>query len=402
MEYLSTGFLFWESGRIPDHYSNQMSFLQEEKSMSKTLMPKTLEPNAAVDHFAGADVAELVNLAAQTNNVLEYAVITEKCKNMSAEKVRELSDHLVNSYDIVILETEEEETEMEDYDTMDEESTIDAFVTDSVKMYLKEIGKYPLLSFEEEVALAKRIESGDESAKEELANANLRLVVSVAKRHVGRGMGLQDLIQEGNIGLMKAVAKFDYRKGFKFSTYATWWIRQAITRSIMDQGRTIRIPVHMEETISRINRITREFQEEFGRDATCAEVAERLKGNISPERVSEIMRIAKAPVSTEKAVGEDGDNVLSDFLVDEKAVNPEEAAEKMVLRDLMESLLSTLADREAFVLKKRYGRDGEAPCTLEAVGEMLGVTRERIRQIVAMALRKLRQYSRVRMLAGYH
>lgn len=370
--------------------------------MSKTLMPKTLEPNAAVDHFAGADVAELVNLAVQTNNVLEYAVITEKCKNMSAEKVRELSDHLVNSYDIVILETEEEETEMEDYDTMDEESTIDAFVTDSVKMYLKEIGKYPLLSFEEEVALAKRIESGDESAKEELANANLRLVVSVAKRHVGRGMGLQDLIQEGNIGLMKAVAKFDYRKGFKFSTYATWWIRQAITRSIMDQGRTIRIPVHMEETISRINRITREFQEEFGRDATCAEIAERLKGNISPERVSEIMRIAKAPVSTEKAVGEDGDNVLSDFLVDEKAVNPEEAAEKMVLRDLMESLLSTLSDREAFVLKKRYGWDGEAPCTLEAVGEMLGVTRERIRQIEAMALRKLRQYSRVRMLAGYH
>lgn len=272
-------------------------------------------------------------------------------------------------------------------------------VDDPVRMYLKEIGKVPLLSAEEEIELAKRMEQGDEYAKKKLCEANLRLVVSIAKRYVGRGMLFLDLIQEGNIGLIKAVDKFDWRKGYKFSTYATWWIRQAITRSIADQVRTIRIPVHMVETINKLMRIQRQLLQEYGRDVKPEEIAKEM--DLTVEKVREILKIAQEPVSLETPIGEEEDSHLGDFIEDDKIASPSDAATFSMLKEQLMEVLGTLTDREQKVLKLRFGLEDGRARTLEEVGKEFDVTRERIRQIEAKALRKLRHPSRSKKLKDY-
>ena len=294
---------------------------------------------------------------------------------------------------------------VDDIDKDEEEIEIDLSVPegvaldDPVRMYLKEIGHVPLLTAEEEVELAQRMEAGDESARHRLEEANLRLVVSIAKRYVGRGMLFLDLIQEGNLGLLKAVEKFDYSKGYKFSTYATWWIRQAITRAIADQARTIRIPVHMVETINKLIRISRQLLQELGRDPRPEEIAKEM--GISVARVHEIMKIAQEPVSLETPIGEEEDSHLGDFIEDEAAPAPAEAASFMLLREQLEEVLETLTDREKNVLRLRFGLEDGRSRTLEEVGQSFGVTRERIRQIEAKALRKLRHPSRSKVLRDF-
>lgn len=290
-----------------------------------------------------------------------------------------------------------EETIEEDDIALDK--IIDSSVDDSVKIYLKDIGKVPLLTADQEIELAKRMEEGDEEAKHVLSEANLRLVVSIAKRYVGRGMQFLDLIQEGNLGLMKAVEKFDYTKGFKFSTYATWWIRQAITRAIADQARTIRIPVHMVETINKQVRATRQLLQKLGREPSPEEIAEFIGS--TPERVREIQKIAQDPVSLETPIGEEEDSHLGDFIEDSNAAAPAEVAEANMLREQLISVLSTLTPREEKVLRLRYGIDDSHPRTLEEVGKEFNVTRERIRQIEAKALRKLRHPNRIKKLKDY-
>jgi len=290
-------------------------------------------------------------------------------------------------------------------DDAEEEAEVDLSVPegvgidDPVRMYLKEIGRVPLLSADEEIELAKRMEDGDEEAKRRLAEANLRLVVSIAKRYVGRGMLFLDLIQEGNLGLIKAVEKFDYVKGFKFSTYATWWIRQAITRAIADQARTIRIPVHMVETINKLIRVSRQLLQELGREPAPEEIAKVM--DIPVERVREIMKIAQEPVSLETPIGEEEDSHLGDFIPDEDAPAPAEAASFILLKEQLEEVLETLTPREEKVLRLRFGLDDGRTRTLEEVGQEFGVTRERIRQIEAKALRKLRHPSRSKKLKDY-
>ncbi len=277
----------------------------------------------------------------------------------------------------------------------------DVKVNDSVKIYLKEIGKVRLLTAQEEVEIAQRIANGDEDAKQELINANLRLVISIAKRYAGRGMPFLDLIQEGNMGLIKAVEKFDYTKGFKFSTYATWWIRQAITRAIADQARTIRIPVHMVETINKITRAQRQLVQELGRDPTAEEISERLEGSLSPDRIREIQCINQEPVSLETPIGEEDDSHLGDFIEDKEVVSPSEYTTKSLLKDELYEVLQELTDREARVLELRYGLRDNHPRTLEEVGKEFGVTRERIRQIEAKAIKKLRHPNRAKRLGDY-
>lgn len=272
-------------------------------------------------------------------------------------------------------------------------------INDPVRMYLKEIGRVSLLTADEEVALALKIEQGDQEAKQRLAEANLRLVVSIAKRYVGRGMQFLDLIQEGNMGLMKAVEKFDYRKGFKFSTYATWWIRQAITRAIADQARTIRIPVHMVETINKLIRIQRQLLQDLGREPTPEEIGAEM--DMPTEKVREILKIAQEPVSLETPIGEEDDSHLGDFIEDQDATSPEDHASYELLKEQLESVLDTLTDREESVLRLRFGLDDGRTRTLEEVGKVFGVTRERIRQIEAKALRKLRHPSRSKQLKDF-
>ena len=303
--------------------------------------------------------------------------------------------------DALILELEEsgEVPDEDEIENIDLSVPDGVSIDDPVRMYLKEIGKVPLLSADEEVELAKRMENGDIEAKKKLAEANLRLVVSIAKRYVGRGMLFLDLIQEGNLGLIKAVEKFDYKKGYKFSTYATWWIRQAITRAIADQARTIRIPVHMVETINKLIRVSRQLLQELGREPTPEEIAEEM--HMSVERVREILKISQEPVSLETPIGEEEDSHLGDFIQDDNVPVPADAAAFTMLKEQLEDVLSTLTDREQKVLRLRFGLDDGRARTLEEVGKEFNVTRERIRQIEAKALRKLRHPSRSRKLKDY-
>lgn len=352
-----------------------------------------------------AKLDNLVKLARRRKNVLEYSEI-DALFGGGLTKAREYERVLdfLEEKGVDVLQTASEEdflSDMEEHvpEENDELLPEGLAVDDPVRMYLKEIGQIPLLDSEEELKLAKRMTSGDEAAKERLAECNLRLVVSIAKRYSGRGMQLLDLIQEGNLGLIKAVDKFDYRKGYKFSTYATWWIRQAITRSIADQARTIRIPVHMVETMNRVIRCSRQLVQELGREPVPEEVAKRLEMPV--EKVKEVLKIAQEPVSLETPVGEEDDSHLGDFIRDEHVAVPAEAAAFTILREQLTEVLSTLTDREQRVLKLRFGLDDGRPRTLEEVGHEFNVTRERIRQIEAKALRKLRHPSRSRKLRDY-
>ena len=331
----------------------------------------------------------------ESDTVLEY-LSKESVVMIEPEEVEDL----VALTDDNLIEIDEDEEVVDETFVKEDLTDFEGInINDPVRMYLKEIGKVDLLSAEEEVTLAERIENGDAEARRILTNANLRLVVSIAKRYVGRGMAFLDLIQEGNLGLLKAVEKFDSSKGFKFSTYATWWIRQAITRAIADQARTIRIPVHMVETINKIMRTTRVLVQELGRDPSTAEIAERMQ--MTEERVIEILKIAQDPVSLETPIGEEEDSHLGDFIPDEDALAPEEMASYMLLREQLFEVLDTLTDRESKVLILRFGLEDGRPRTLEEVGEIFKVTRERIRQIEAKALRKLRHPSRSKKLKDF-
>ena len=372
----------------------------------------------SVDERFLAKLGELLEFAKKKKNVIEDTEIINHfndCKDieLTAERMTAIFEYLEeNSIDVLTITDDEEdptdddlllEADVEpdvDVEQIDLNNMADGVSTDDpVRMYLKEIGKVPLLSADEETELARRMEEGDEEAKKKLAEANLRLVVSIAKRYVGRGMLFLDLIQEGNLGLIKAVEKFDYSKGYKFSTYATWWIRQAITRAIADQARTIRIPVHMVETINKLVRVQRQLLQELGREATPEEIAEKM--DISVERVREIQKISQEPVSLETPIGEEEDSHLGDFLPDENVPVPDEAAAFTMLREQLDEVLGTLTEREQRVLKLRFGLDDGKARTLEEVGKEFKVTRERIRQIEAKALRKLRHPSRSRKLRDF-
>ena len=352
-------------------------------------------------------LAELIELAKKKKNVLEYQEINDFFKDfpLDAEHMDKVFDYLeANGVDVLriqdndmddLIMSDEEEMNLSEEDEVDMEN-IDLSVPEGVSI---EIGKVPLLTAEEEISLAKRMENGDESAKKRLAEANLRLVVSIAKRYVGRGMLFLDLIQEGNLGLIKAVEKFDYRKGYKFSTYATWWIRQAITRAIADQARTIRIPVHMVETINKLIRVSRQLLQELGREPQPEEIAKEM--NMSVDRVREILKISQEPVSLETPIGEEEDSHLGDFIQDDNVPVPADAAAFTLLKEQLVEVLGTLTEREQKVLRLRFGLDDGRARTLEEVGKEFNVTRERIRQIEAKALRKLRHPSRSRKLKDY-
>ena len=362
-------------------------------------------------------LVELLELAKKKKNVLEYQEISDFFKDspLEVDQMEKVFDFLEasgvdvlritdNGGDELLLDNDMEMEGMDDeeeveLDKIDLSVPEGVSIEDPVRMYLKEIGKVSLLSADEEIELAKRMEKGDEAAKKRLAEANLRLVVSIAKRYVGRGMLFLDLIQEGNLGLIKAVEKFDYRKGYKFSTYATWWIRQAITRAIADQARTIRIPVHMVETINKLIRVSRQLLQELGREPTPEEIAEEM--DMPVDRVREILKISQEPVSLETPIGEEEDSHLGDFIQDDNVPVPADAAAFTLLKEQLVEVLSTLTDREQKVLRLRSGLDDGRARTLEEVGKEFNVTRERIRQIEAKALRKLRHPSRSRKLKDY-
>ena len=371
-------------------------------------MEKQMEMDKA--QFA-EQLKNLVELGKKKKNVLEYQEINDFFKGITLNNEQmDLIFEYLEANGVDVLRVTEDDALLDNEDMHMEEDEVDlenidlsvpegVSIEDPVRMYLKEIGKVPLLSAEEEIELAKRMENGDQAAKKRLAEANLRLVVSIAKRYVGRGMLFLDLIQEGNLGLIKAVEKFDYTKGYKFSTYATWWIRQAITRAIADQARTIRIPVHMVETINKLVRVSRQLLQELGTDPTPEQIGAVM--DLAPDRVREIQKVAQEPVSLETPIGEEEDSHLGDFIEDEDAPAPDEAASYILLKEQLEEVLETLTPREAKVLRLRFGLDDGRSRTLEEVGQEFGVTRERIRQIEAKALRKLRHPSRSRKLKDY-
>ena len=397
---------------------------KKENTDNKEVLGENKENSAAKTADAGAEngvasaqekfqikLRELLALAKKKKNMLEYQEISDFFSDMQldAEQFEKILDFLeANNIDVLRITDDDVDDEMlldvDDEDEIEVEK-IDLSVPDGVsiedpvRMYLKEIGKVPLLSAEEEIELAKRMELGDQEAKKRLAEANLRLVVSIAKRYVGRGMLFLDLIQEGNLGLIKAVEKFDYRKGYKFSTYATWWIRQAITRAIADQARTIRIPVHMVETINKLIRVSRQLLQELGREPTPEEIAAEM--NMPVERVREILKISQEPVSLETPIGEEEDSHLGDFIQDDNVPVPADAAAFTLLKEQLEEVLGTLTEREQKVLTLRFGLEDGRARTLEEVGKEFNVTRERIRKIEAKALRKLRHPSRSRKLKDY-
>ena len=389
----------------------QQNELPEGKSIRRNCSMDELQQEQFTKALLG-----LVDLAKTKKNVLQYGEINDAFKGLeltedkmdlvleylekqkidivNAEVGVDNAEDLILDNDDIILDDEDKVEIIDDVDVLEGVST-----EDPVRMYLKEIGNVPLLTTEQEVELAKRVEAGDEEAKKQLTEANLRLVVSIAKKYVGRGMPFLDLIQEGNMGLMKAVDKFDYTKGYKFSTYATWWIRQAITRGIADTGRTIRVPVHMVETINKTLRMTRTLLQELGREPTPEEVAERL--NVSVSRVREVLKISRDPVSLDTPIGEEDDSHLGDFIEDDSALSPADSAAFSMLRAELATALESLTDRERQVVKLRFGLEDGRARTLEEVGKEFNVTRERIRQIEAKALRKLRHPSRSKRLKDF-
>ncbi len=359
------------------------SSIDSQKQALKQLIEKGRKSNQ-LSYKEIADTLEEIELAPE-----QIEKVYEQIENCGIELIGGDLDE--PDEDIKIEEIDEEEIDLTIPDSI--------IIDDPVRMYLKEIGKVPLLTSEEEIELAKRMSEGDEEARKKLSESNLRLVVSIAKRYVGRGMLFLDLIQEGNLGLIKAVEKFDYQKGYKFSTYATWWIRQAITRAIADQARTIRIPVHMVETINKLIRVSRQLLQELGREPTPEEIAKEL--NMSVDKVRDIQKIAQEPVSLETPIGEEEDSHLGDFIPDDDALAPSDAASFMLLKEQLVDVLSTLTEREEKVLRLRFGLDDGRSRTLEEVGKEFDVTRERIRQIEAKALRKLRHPSRSKKLKDY-
>ena len=378
---------------------NEVKEVKEEKETKKESTNKSEK----------TDKEKISNIIAEAkqNGKMTYSDLATKLNDVNPEKMDEVFDEFEKDGIDLLPDDFEEEPDIEDLKEVEElkldEITDTSFegisVDEPVRMYLREIGKIPLLTFDEELDLAKRILEGDEEAKQKLAESNLRLVVSIAKKYVGRGMLFLDLIQEGNMGLIKAVEKFDYTKGFKFSTYATWWIRQAITRAIADQARTIRIPVHMVETINKLIRTSRNLLQQMGREPTPEEIAKEME--IPVEKVVEIQKIAQDPVSLETPIGEEEDSHLGDFIQDEDSPAPHDAASYTLLKEQLEEVMNTLTPREAKVLKLRFGLEDGKSRTLEEVGKEFNVTRERIRQIEAKALRKLRHPSRSKKLRDY-
>ena len=379
---------------------------EEMENQEKLEEMKDVKVEKKDEKLDAEKVQEIVKKA-KAKGKITYEELAKELENTNPDQIDKVFDAFEEMGVNILNDDFEDEPDIDDLkevenlklDEITETSYEGISVDDPVRMYLREIGKIPLLSYDKELELAKRILEGDEEAKQELAEANLRLVVSIAKKYVGRGMLFLDLIQEGNMGLIKAVEKFDYTKGFKFSTYATWWIRQAITRAIADQARTIRIPVHMVETINRLIRTSRHLLQQLGREPTPEEIAKEM--DMSVEKVMEIQKIAQDPVSLETPIGEEDDSHLGDFIQDEDSPAPQDAASYTLLREQLEEVMKTLTPREAKVLRLRFGLDDGKARTLEEVGKEFNVTRERIRQIEAKALRKLRHPSRSKKLKDF-
>ena len=390
-----------------DNFAENEKNAKKEKLIEEIKKEKTNNKTESDEKMTEAEKVSKIVKKAKESGKITYGELAKELENTNPEQIDKVFDAFEEMGVSLFNDDFEEEPDVDDLKEVEElkldEITDNSFegisVDDPVRMYLREIGKIPLLSYEKELELAKRILNNDEEAKQELAEANLRLVVSIAKKYVGRGMLFLDLIQEGNMGLIKAVEKFDYTKGFKFSTYATWWIRQAITRAIADQARTIRIPVHMVETINRLIRTSRHLLQQLGREPTPEEIAKEM--DMSVEKVMEIQKIAQDPVSLETPIGEEDDSHLGDFIQDEDSPAPHDAASYTLLREQLEEVMNTLTPREAKVLKLRFGLEDGKARTLEEVGKEFDVTRERIRQIEAKALRKLRHPSRSKKLRDY-